>query len=373
VSRDGLRVRAVESRDDLKRFVRLAARIYRDRPAWVPPLEIERLAFLDRTKNPFFRHSEAELFLAERDGVAVGRIAAIENRRHLETYHDATGFFGFFETIDDPEVARALIGRAASWVDGRGLRRLRGPTSFTINDECGLLVDAFDLEPMLLMPYNPPYSRDLLENLGFVKAQDLLAFRMEVPAALPPRLAAAERIAARHGIEVRKVDFSRFDAEVEKIHHVHSLAWAENWGAVPLTRAEVGTLAHELLPYADRDLVFLAERDREPVGVSVTVPDLNQAIARARGRLLPLGWLRLLRARRKIDRARVLIMGVLAPYRGHAVDAAFYARMIEVARRKGYRWGEMSWILESNQPMLRVLERLGAERYKTYRIYDLPL
>ncbi len=369
----GLVVRAVRSRRDLGRFIRFPWRIYARDPNWVAPLLVERKAFLDRRKNAFFGHSDAELFLAERGGEVVGRIAAIENRRHLETYADGTGFFGFFECVDDREVAQTLVARAADWVRGRGLGRLRGPMSFTINDECGLLVDAFDRAPVLLMSYNPPYYRTLLEGAGFVKAQDLFAYRMDVPERVPDRLAAAAAAVAARGIVVRKLDFARFDEEVERVHRIHSRAWAENWGAVPLTVAEMRALAAELKPLADRDLVFLAEEAGEPVGVSVTVPDIHQALRLAHGRLLPFGLLRILWKKRRIDAVRVLIMGVLPGHRFRGVDAAMYARTMEEARRKGYRWGEMSWVLESNPAMCRIVERLGAERYKTYRIYDLEL
>ena len=369
----GLEVRPVRTRRDRARFIRLPWRIYAGDPNWVAPLLVERRAFLDRRKNPFFGHSDAELFLAERGGEVVGRIAAIENRRHLETYVDGTGFFGFFECVEDPAVARALIGAAAGWVRARGLRRLRGPMSFTINDECGLLLDAFDRPPVLLMSYNPPYYAALLESAGLAKAQDLFAYRMEVPQRVPERLAAAAAAVAARGIVVRKLDFSRFDEEVERVHRIHSQAWAQNWGAVPLTVEEMRALAAELKPLADRDLVFLAEEAGEPVGVSVTVPDIHQALRLAHGRLLPFGLLRILWAKRRIDAVRVLIMGVLPGHRFRGVDAAMYAAMIESAARKGYRWGELSWVLESNPAMNRVAERLGAERYKTYRIYDLEL
>lgn len=368
-----LEVRPVRSRRDLGRFLRLPWRIYAGNPHWVAPLLVERRAFLDRRKNPFFRHSEAELFLAERGGEPVGRIAAIENRRHLETYRDGTGFFGFFECADDPEAAQRLVAAAADWARARGLARLRGPMSFTINDECGLLIDAFDRPPVLLMSYNPPYYAHLLERAGFVKSQDLFAYRMDVPERVPERLAAAAAAVAERGIVVRKLDFSRFDEEVERVHRIHSQAWAGNWGAVPLTVDEMRALAAELKPLADRDLVFLAEEAGEPVGVSVTVPDMHQALKLARGRLLPFGLLKILWAKRRIDAVRVLIMGVLPSHRNRGVDAAMYARMIEEARKKGYRWGEMSWVLESNPTMRRIIERLGGERYKTYRIYDLEL
>ena len=363
----------MRTRRDRRRFVRLPWRIYRDTPAWVPPLEIERMDFIDRRKNAFFRHSDAELYLAEREGEPVGRIAAIENRRHLETYRDGTGFFGFFESIDDPSVARALVAKASDWARARGLARLRGPMSFTINDECGLLLDAFELPPVLLMSYNPPYYRPLLEDLGFRKAQDLWAYRLDAPERVPERLGRLARAGAARGISVRKLDFSRFDEEVALVHRIHSQAWASNWGAVPLTVEEMRALARELKPLADRDLVFLAEDGGEPVGVSVTVPDINQALPAARGRLLPFGLVRLLLARRRIDAVRVLILGVLPGHRFRGVDAALYARTMEEAIRKGYRWGELSWVLESNPAMNSAAEFLGATRYKTYRIYDLEL
>ncbi len=366
-------VRPVRSRGDLRRFIRLPWAIYAGNSVWVPPLLYERRRFLDRRTNPFFRHSAAELFLAERDAKVVGRIAAIENRRHLDTHRDGTGFFGFFESVDDREVAAALVEAATHWVRERGLVRLRGPASFTINDECGLLLDAFDLAPVFLMAYNPPYYAPLLESCGFRKSQDLFAFRMAVPETVPRRLAAAARRVAEGGVVVRKADFGRIDEELAKIHRLHSAAWAENWGAVPLTEEEIRALAQELLWFADRDLVFLAEYRGEPIGVAVTVPDLNQALRAAGGRLLPAGWLRILRQRRRIDAVRVLILGVRSDWRQRGVDAALYARTMEEARRKSYRWGEMSWILESNRPMLEVLESFGAERYKTYRIYDREL
>lgn len=371
--RGALELVEVRTRAERRRFVRLPGSLYRGDPNWVPPLEIERMAFLDRARNPFFRHSEAALFLALDGGRPVGRIAAIENRRHLETHRDGAGFFGFFESVDDPAVARALVERAAGWARARGLARLRGPASFTINDEYGLLVEGFDRPPVLLMSYNPPYYPRLLEACGFAKAQDLFAYRMGVPERTPARVAAVAAAVAERGIAVRPLDFARFDEEVERVHRLHSQAWSQNWGAVPLTVEEMRALARELKPLADRELVFLAEERGEPVGVAVTVPDVNQALARIGGRLLPFGWLRFLLARRRIDAVRVLILGVLPDRRYRGVDAALYARTIEAARRRGYRWGELSWVLESNGPMNRAAERLGAERYKTYRIYDLEL
>ncbi len=365
-----LRVVPVAAGRELSRFIHFPWRIYQGNPCWVPPLLHEQRRQLSPAGNPFFQHSRAQLFLAERGGEVVGRIAAIENRRHLDTYRDGTGFFGFFEALDDPAVARALLGRAGEWVRAAGLTRLRGPTSFTINDECGVLLDAYGLPPVLLMAYNPPYYPALLEGCGMAKAQDLLAYRFEVPAETPPRLLAVRERLARTGIRLRPVDLDHFDDEVDRIHRVHSAAWAENWGAVPLSRQEVRRLARDLLPVVDPELVLLAEAGDEPVGVSVTLPDLNQALRHLDGRLLPFGWAKLWWHRRHIAVGRVLIMGVLAAWRHRGIDAALYAETMETGRRKGFRWGELSWILESNVPMRRVLDGLGAVPYKTYRIYD---
>jgi len=315
--------------------------------------------------------SEAQLFLARRNGEVVGRIAAIHNRRHLETWNDGAGFFGFFESIEDREVAHALCERAAAWLAPRGMTKLRGPMSFTINDECALLLDAFDQPPVVLMSYNPPYYRDLLESWGFAKAQDLLAYRLDVPEAVPPRLAAAARLLARApGLVIRPIDMKHLDEEVRRIHKIHSAAWAENWGAVPLTEGELAQMAKELVPIVDPDLAFLAEQDGEPVGVSISIPDVHQALIHLGGHLLPIGWAKFLWYKRRITALRVLIMGVVAEHRLRGIDAAMIARTFAVGIAKGYRWGELSWILESNGPMRRVLERLGARVYKTYRVYE---
>lgn len=369
-----IEVSPVRGRRDREAFLRLPWRLYRGNPAWVPPLLAERRRFLDPRRNPFFRHSQAELFLVRRAGAVVGRIAAAHNRRHLETWGDGAGFFGFFECEDDAEAAGALLAAAGDWLRARGLASMRGPTSFTINDESGLLLDAFDRPPVLLMPYNPPHYRALLEGAGCRKAQDLLAYRLDVPARLPARLARAEALAAAQpGLVIRPVDLARFREEVGRIHRVHSAAWAENWGAVPLSAAEIEELARELLPIVVPELALLAERDGEPVGVSITLPDFHEVLARLDGRLLPFGWARALWWRRRITGVRVLILGVVRGERRRGIEAALVARTVRAAIARGYRSGELSWILESNAPMRRLLERLGAQLDKTYRLYERAL
>ncbi|MEE9167322.1 MAG: N-acetyltransferase [Candidatus Neomarinimicrobiota bacterium] len=366
-----LTVQTVETKSQLKKFIKFPWRIYRNDPNWVPPLIMDRMAFLDRKKNPFFRHSEAQLLLAERDGEPAGRIAAVHYTRHLETYQDGRGFFGFFECVDDHQVASALFNAASRFLAGRGLTWIRGPMNFTINDEVGLLVDGFNTPPVIMMTYNPPYYEGLITQYGFEKVQDLYAYKIVAPEAIPNRLERAFKLLQeKHEIRIRNIDMKDFEAEVDRIHEIHMKAWAGNWGAVPLTRSEIRKIAKDLKMIIDPDLVFMLEAGKEPVGVSVTIPDVNQAIKYANGRLFPFGLFKILWHKRRIDAVRVLIMGVLKEYRFRALDAAMYYKTMEVSLEKGYKWGEMSWILESNTPMRRVLERAGAHIYKTYRVYD---
>jgi len=369
-----INIRTVSSKAELKAFIKFPWKIYEGNTNWVPPLIIDRMEFLNREKNPFFQHSDAELFTAEKGGNIVGRIAAVKYTRHLETYKDDVGFFGFFECIDDKDVAHALFKQAEEWLSDQGLKTVRGPMNFTINDECGLLIDAFDLPPVLLMTYNPPYYQELVESYGFEKSQDLYAYRITRPEAIPDRLKRALKIQEkRHGIRIRTVNMKDFESEVDRVHSIHDQAWSENWGAVPLTRAEFQKIGKELKLVLDPDLLFIAEADGEPVGMTVCVPNMNSALKHANGRLLPFGLFKILWHKRKIDSLRVIIMGILKEHRHKALDTAMYFKLMEAALAKGYQWGEMSWILESNAPMRRVLERLGTELYKTYRIYEKPI
>lgn len=367
-------IRKVNTKSELKAFVKFPWKIYKGNSNWVPPLIIDRMEFLNREKNPFFLHSDASLFTAERAGNIVGRIAAIKYSRHLETYHDGVGFFGFFECINEKDVAHALFQRAEEWLVEQGLKAVRGPMNFTINDECGLLINAFDLPPVIMMTYNPPYYQELVESYGFKKAQDLYAYRISRPESMPERLKRAmELLEKRHGIHIRKVNMKDFEREVDLVHIIHNQAWSENWGAVPLTRDEFHRIGKELKMILDPDLVLMAEVNDKPVGVTVCIPDINVALKHANGRLFPLGLLKILWYKRRIKSLRFVIMGVLKEYRYQALDAAMYYKIAEAGMAKGYQWAEMSWILESNTPMRRVLERLGCELYKTYRIYEKPL
>jgi GNAT superfamily N-acetyltransferase len=338
---------------------------------------VEKL--LSRTKNPFFEHAEAEYFIAERDGDVVGRIAAISNRLHNETHEDRVGFFGFFESIDDQDVANALLEAAAGWCRALGHDVLRGPTSFSVNDECGLLVDGFDTPPALMMPHNPPYYIGLLERGGLVKAKDLWVYQGGseqgyVP--VPERLArATEMIRQRQGITLRSLNMKNFEGEVERIKELYNSAWEKNWGFVPMTEHEIDHLAEQFKPVVIPEMVPMAEKDGKLIGFGIALPDLNVIFRTNRsGRLFPM-ILRLLWAlkMKRIRRARILLLGVVPAYRGKGVDAMLYHWIWTKSAERGIYWGEAGWILEDNPAMNAGLEKMTFRVYKTYRLYDRRL
>jgi hypothetical protein len=363
----------VKSDRDLDRFVRFPWKIYRGDPNWVPPLIGDTKNMLRPAKHPFFKHADVELFLARRRGELVGRIAAIVNHNHNSFAEEKTGFFGFFETIDDPAVSGALLEAAGRWCAERGMDRLRGPASFSTNDECAMLIDGFDSPPCVMMPYNPRYYPTLLENAGYTKVKDLVAFYLKSET-IPDRLIRfAEEIAKRENVSVRSLDMRHFREEVDRVRIVYNLAWERNWGFVPMTDEEIEHMAKSLKPVVDRDLIIFLEKDGSPIGFTMALPDVNQAIRHANGRLFPFGLLKILYYARKIRKLRVLTLGILKEYRGKGLDVLLYLQLFRNGFRKNYNEGEFSWVLEDNAVMRRPLERIGARVYKTYRFYEKPL
>lgn len=335
---------------------------------------------LDRDANPFFAHGEAEYFLAERDGEVVGRIAAISNRLHNELHGDRIAFFGFFEAINDFPVARALCQAAAEWARARGFDTLRGPMSFSVNDECGLLVDGFDTPNTLMMPHNPPYYLPLLETAGFRKAKDLVCLQggsLEGPVTPPERTArAVELILKRYGLRMRGLDMRRFPEEVERIKSLYNRCWERNWGFVPMTDAEIDHLATAFRPVVVPRIVPFVERDDgEPIAFGLALPDLNEALRGNRnGRLFPAALTMLWKLRtRRVTRARILLLGVLPEWRGKGIDAALYHWIWSKAAEVGIGWGEAGWLLEDNAAIIQGLAKAGFTPYKTYRVLDRAL
>jgi GNAT superfamily N-acetyltransferase len=372
-------IRPVRTRRELKRFVKVPFRLHRDHPQWVPPPVFERMQFLDRGKNPYFEHAEAEFFVAERDGEPVGRITAQVDERWDEHQGGRDGMFGFFESVEDGEVARALLDAAEGWLRARGRERVLGPMDFTTNDEVGLLVEGYELRPMILQNWHPPFYRELFEGLGYAKAIDLLMWYLELGKLkegdqfAPEIHAAAEKALRDEGISIRNIDKGNLGEEMRRFTEVYNEAWADNWGFVPATGAEVEFHAKMLKQVIDEDWAFVAEKEGETVGVALTLPDINQALAKMGGRLLPLGWLRFLLAKRKIDRVRVFALGVKHDYRHSGVAAGLYLKHLEAATPDGVPGGETGWILETNGPMNRAMEGMGGEIVKRYRIYEKAL
>ena len=365
------------NRRQLKAFIKFPWRIYRHDPNWVPPLILDQLQFFTPGKNPYFSHSTAHLFMAFRGDEPVGRISVHENNQHIQVHRDGAGFFGFFECIDDQAVANALFDAASTWLRERGLKTIRGPISFSVNHEVGLLLDAFDEPPVIRMTYNPPYYAGLIEGYGLQKIQDLYAYVMFESEEISERLRGiSDRVLEDPKLVVRRVEIRDFKNEMEriKVKKIYGEAWSENWGAVPLTEEEFDRIVGEFRLIYDRDLFFIAEYDGEPAGMSLVLPDMNQALKRAGGRLFPLGLLKILWYRRKINSWRMPLLGVRQEHRLRGIEVVLACRTYDVAKKnRNYRKGELSWVLESNTAANAVLKRLGARRSKTYRIYEKPL
>jgi GNAT superfamily N-acetyltransferase len=367
----GIEIAAVQDKKALDQFVELPYEIYRNDPYWVPPLRIAVKELLDKAKHPYYRDAETELFLARQNGKVVGRIAAILDKAHNRTHGEEAGFFGFYESINDLAVANALLNAARTWVTARGSRFLRGPVNPSTNYECGTLVEGFDSSPMVMMTYNPRYYPTLMEQAGLHKAKDLLAYSSN---ANTIDLAKIERVAAmalrKNGVTVRQIDLKNFNSEVEKVWEVYNKAWERNWGFIPMSREEFMAQGKEMKQILKPSLVLIGEVKGKVVGFALALPDINQALKPAGGKLLPTGLLKILYYQRLIRSVRVLALGVVEEYRTSGMAAAFYATLVRNARLLGYGETEMSWILEDNTLMNRSLELMGAKRYKTYRIYE---
>jgi GNAT superfamily N-acetyltransferase len=372
----GLDVRPVASKRDLSTFIKLPWRLYRNEPNWVPPLISERRQFLDRTKNPWFEHGEAQEFLAWRDGRAVGRITAQVDRIFNEFQGNDWGLFGFFECENDPEAAAALLDAAERWLRARGRDRMVGPMDFTMNDECGVLVDGFERPPIILTNWTHPYYPALLEGAGLVKAMDTLMWQLNVSQrerVHPAIWDVAEQVESKHGIVVRPMRKRDMQAEIDRFLTVYNAAWEKNWGFSPLTEHEVRHYAKMLKPLLDEHWAFIAEKDGETVGAALTLPDYNQVLKHMNGRLLPFGWLKFLWYKRKIDRVRVFALGVKREYQHTGVAARFYQLHFDSADATPQKGGEMGWILESNSSMNRAMEGMGGTVVRRYRLYEREL
>jgi GNAT superfamily N-acetyltransferase len=378
-ARQPLEIRPVQTRRDLRQFIQVPQRIYADDPHWVPPLAMEVKEFLDRRKHPFYLHGEAAEFLALRGGVPMGRILVSDDSRYNQQHASNVGCFGMFECADDPEMAHALLDAAAGWLRSRGRTSVMGPIDYSVNYPCGLLVDGFDSPPRIMNNHNRRYYAGLLESWGLRKAKDLYCWWfIDVHNLLQRWRRFAERLGRRGHVVVRPFRASDFEAEVARCREIYNHSMERNWGFVALSDAEFQYFAKRLQRLTTAELVLLAEVDGQPAGFSITVPDLNEAIRPLGGRLtnygLPINLFRLMRRMRRIKTARMIVLDVLEAYRRRGVAESLILRTLEHGKNViGFTGAELGWTLEDNDPVNRTIEAVGAQRYKTYRIYAKEL
>lgn len=375
---DNIEILEVESDSDRNKFIEFPYKFYEGNTYWVEPLRFDVKNNLSEKKNPFYQHSKIKLWLAKKNGEIVGRIAGIINDNHNKFHKDKVGFFGFFECINDKNAAKLLFEKAAGFVKENGMDTLRGPVSPSTNDECGLLVEGFDSPPVMLMPYNPEYYKDLLESYGFKKAKDMYALWISKDVIKNEQMMSkldriSDMILKKENLKIRKVNLKDFQNEVQKVREVYNNAWEENWGFVPMTEDEFKFIAANLKLAVDPMYVEFAEINGETVGFSLALPDINQAIKGLNGKLFPFGLFKFLANKKKIDQLRVIIMGVKKEYHKKGIDAIFYRDIIRDANNRGIKGAEISWVLEDNLAMKQTAEKLGAKVYKTYRMYDYKL
>lgn len=368
-------IRRVPLGGKLKDFLNVVDYIYRDDPKYVRPLDMELKERLSH-KHPFWHHAEGIIFTAHRNNYCVGRCTAQIDREHLARYRDDVGSFGFFDTIDDPEVAFALMNAASQWLRERGMRRIRGPLSLSLNDEIGCLVDGFDMPPMIMMPHHLPYQGGLIEQSGLSKLKDLYAWRYVV-GAIPARARKAhDDIDAMPEVKSRPVDMKNIDTELRTLIDVFNDGWSDNWGVVPYTEAEIAKQARDLKLIIDPRLSLIVTINDEPAAIAVAIPNVNEMIGDFGGKLLPLNIVKLM-YRLKVQgpkTARLGLLGIRKKYRHQkryaGLSTYMYAKMDQVGQRIGIDWGELSWTLEDNAPVNVAIKFMGGKIYKRYRLYE---
>jgi GNAT superfamily N-acetyltransferase len=370
-----LTIRPVRSRRDLKRFIDLPYRLHAGTP-WVPPLKLERRFFLNRKLNPYFKHGEAEYFLALRDERVVGRISAQIDHAFNEFHESHRGMFGFLELEDDQEVMTALLGAAEDWLRTRNCERMVGPMDFSMNEESGVLIEGHDLQPLIRQPWQPPYYQRLCEEAGLGKAMDLYSWFLDVSDRkdiLPVLVELDQRAKEEHGVTIRRMSRRHLRQEMDRFAEIYNAAWAENWGFVPYSKEDLDAYTMDMHLVFAKDWFMVAEKDGETIAVAITLPDINQVLKKMKGRLLPLGWWYFLRRNRIADRVRIGFLGVKPEHQHTGVAASLYIEHFNTAERAHQDRGEASWILETNEAMNRGLEAMSAEIVKKYRVYELSL
>ena len=370
---ESTRVRPVHGRGDIRRFVDYMYDRNAGDPHWVPPLRLGEYDRINPKKNPFFAHADMELLLAWRGDRVVGRVAAIVDHLHQSTHHDNVAMFGFFEA-DDAEAAGALLSAVEAWATARGRAHVRGPISPSLNDTCGLLIDGFDTDPMLLMPHNPPEYAQFIESAGYGKVKDLFAWLYDIGRGVPPVMTRiAERRRQQLHLTLRPIKMAEFAREIDRLRELYTSAWERNWGFVAPTREEFQHVAKEMKPIFDPRCAVVAEADGRLVACAVALPDINQALKGTNGKLFPFGLIKLLLRGRYVNQVRLLLLGIDPAYRTTGLYPLLMAELHRQSIGGPYKHAEFSWVLEDNRDINQPAEQAGARRYKTYRIYQKAL
>lgn len=365
----------IEGKSETKRFVKSQWNFYRGDKNFAPPLVFDRMKLLNTEKNPFYKHSEIQLWVAESNGEIVGRIAAITNDNHNKTHNDKIGFFGFFECVDNVEVAKALLDTAEQWLKSKGKDTMRGPVNPSMNDENAILIEGFDDPARILMPYNPRYYPDLMDKCGMKKAKDLYAYKLENHKYITEKMNRLQGIIReRYKVTIREINFKnkeQFKKDVATLKDIYNKAWELNWGFVKMTDEEFDFLAADLKPIANPKVAFIVEVKGKPAGFHLGLPDLNQVLIHNKnGGMIGAAW-NMMTKKKDIKIMRIIVLGMLPEFRGTGVDAVVYYESGKRAHELGMDIGEASWILEDNEMMNRGLTTtMSGEVYKKYRIYD---
>ncbi|BAI81611.1 conserved hypothetical protein [Deferribacter desulfuricans SSM1] len=368
-----VRITELNIDSNLGDFINFPHILYKDCPYYVHHLKMERKEFFNPKKNPFFEHAKVKYFLAEKDGKLVGRIAGIIDYNFIEFHGEKTGYFGFFDSINDLDVTKSLFEKVENFLRQQGIKKVIGPFNFSTNHEVGVLMNRYDEPPVVMMTYNYDYYPALIESNGYSKEMDLLAYKIEVED-FPERAKRAYKLLReRLKVDLRSINMKRFNEELDKVKKVYNSAWEKNWGFVPMTEKEFDFMAKNLKSILIPDLCIIAEYEGEPVGFSLTLPDINQILIELKGRLFPFGIFKFIKNFKKIDFARVITLGIVEKFRGKGLDYLLYYKTFENGFKHGFYKGELSWILETNKPMRLALEKMGAYVYKTYRIYSKEL
>ncbi len=372
--KENIEIKEVKNKKDLKKFLNFPEKIYKNNPCWVPKLDLE-IKHLISEKNPFYRHACKKLFIAQKKGNTVGRIAVIVDDNYIDFQKEKAGFFGFFETENNIATASSLLKKCETFLRERGMQRIIGPMNPSSNDEIGFLLEGYEMPPRIMMPYNPPYYHRIMENCSYRKAKDLLAFNMNISENPVLRLERfVKKIKKRNpGLSCRPINMKKFKPEVGLIKEIYNSGWERNWGFVPWTDEEISDLAKNLKSLVIDELVQIAFVNNDPAGFLLALPDYNEVIKKIGRKLLPLGWFKFILNKNKIKNLRLMAMGVKRKYHGSGAAAFMYYNSLLASLKRNYRECEFSWILEDNEETKKIARMMGGKIYKKYRVYKRNL